>query len=155
MIARSGKQQRKLSARHGLTLFEIVVSVSILAGSLAALGQLIATGNQASVSARFHTEAVFRCESKLSEILAGIEPMTPTDASPFEDDESGYWSWSLEINETAHIDVLGLVVTVKRYGKDETLAASYSLQRMVRDPQLYIDAATEAADAESLLEAAE
>lgn len=133
------------AVRRGLTLFEVLISLAIFVVSMAALSQLISTGVQAAARARLQTQAVLRCESKLAEVLAGVEPMETLSPTPFEDDPS--WTWSLEIGSGPHLDLLELNVTVSHAGESDLAAASYSMSRYVRDPQIYADAALAAEEA--------
>lgn len=125
------------------------MSLAILLVSLAALGQSITSGSRAATQSRLQTQAVLFCETKLAEVLAGIEPMQPVDGAPLEETSTA-WTWSLNIAAGPHPDLLDLDVSVTHQQEQTgTADATYSLRRYVRDPQLYIDAAAEAATAES------
>ena len=112
--SRPGNSRR---ARRGLTLFEVVISLGILLGALAAVSQLISIGSRAAVQSQVRTQAILRCESKLSEILASAEMMQAVEDMPFEDQEPG-WAWSLYVAEGPHIDLLELEVTVTHTGQN-------------------------------------
>ena len=58
--------ERKSASRPGLTLLEVLLSLGLFLGALAALSQLWYGGVRASVQARLSTQAILRCESKLS-----------------------------------------------------------------------------------------
>lgn len=126
--------------RRGLTLFEVVLSLGIFLGALAAVGQLISTGSRAAVQSQLRSKAILRCESKLAEVLASAETMQTVDEMPFEDDEPG-WTWSLQVAEGPHADLLELEVVVMHTGQNRLGDVSYSLRRYVRNPQLFLDAA--------------
>ncbi len=134
----SGQGQRS----SGLTLYEVVLSLSILLGSLATLGQLISTGTRAAVESRLKTRAILLCESKLAEVIAGVEAMQSTSGVPF-DETAPNWSWSLAVAETGHVGLLELEVTVSRVGQGQASDSTFSIRRYVRDPQLLLDAAAE------------
>ena len=63
--------KRRSSRRSGLTLYEVVLSLVILAGSMTALAELIGTGRRAAVQSKLRTQAVLLCQSKLSEVVSG------------------------------------------------------------------------------------
>ena len=128
------------TGRRGLTLFEVVISLGIFLGALAAVGQLISTGSRAAIQAQLKTQAILRCESKLAEVLAGAETMQPVDEMPFDDQATG-WTWALQVAEGPHADLLALDVTVTHTGGNRLGNVSYTLKRYVRDPQLFLDAA--------------
>lgn len=134
---------KKRSADHrcrGLTLFEVVLALSILLVSVAALGQLISTGSRAAVTAQLRTEAVLRCQSKLDEIVAGVEPLQSAADVPF-DDQPNQWSWTLNIGDGPVDGLLFLELTVNHVGAGTAGNASFTLERYLRDPQLFLDAA--------------
>lgn len=85
------------TARNGLSLLEVLISVAIFLGALTAIMQLLNTGRQSEVSARLKTEAVLRCEAKMGEIISGIEKAVSSAEGTFSDDEIGNWHWSTEV----------------------------------------------------------
>lgn len=130
--------QRKVASRQGLTLLEVLLSLGLFLGALAALSQLWYGGVRASVQARLSTQAILRCESKLNEVVAGAVPLQSTTDTPFEDDAS--WTWSLQVLPDTHANVLQLIVSVSHPGQGGLSASSYQLRRLLRDPQVWIDA---------------
>jgi general secretion pathway protein I len=127
------------SGRDGLTLLEILLSVAIFFGALAVLSQLAWNGTRSAVQARLKTQAIIRCEAKLAEVLAGIEPMQPKSNVPFPD--NAHWSWSLVVSETTFPELLQLDVTVSHSGNSRLANVSFSLRRWTRDPSSFLDAA--------------
>ena len=142
------------SRRTGLTLLEVVLALSIFLASLAALGQLISTGSRAAIESRLLTQAVLHCETKLAEILAGVEPMQSVSDAPLGDETPG-WYWSLQVADGPHYDILDLEVLVSHVGPQNAVDATFSIRRFIRDPQLYIDASAQAAPGEESTEGRE
>jgi Tfp pilus assembly protein PilV len=125
--------------RRGLSLFEVIVALAIFMGSIAAIGQLVSTGVRGAVQARLQSQAVIRCESKMAEIVSGYLPLRSGATNvPFPDDSS--WNWSVAISSGPHDGLYVVEVTVTH--PSGTLAGnqSYALRRLVRDPQLELDA---------------
>ena len=54
-----------LGLPSGMTLLEVLVSLSIFMGSFAAISQLFNLGSRAAIRAALETQAVIRCESNL------------------------------------------------------------------------------------------
>lgn len=127
------------SGRDGLTLLEILLSVAIFFGALAVLSQLAWNGTRSAVQARLKTQAIIRCEAKLAEVIAGIEPMQPKSNVPFPD--NAHWSWSLVVSETTFPELLQLDVTVSHTGNSRLANVSFTLRRWTRDPSSFLDAA--------------
>lgn len=132
-------QRRCTSARCGLTLLEVLLSLGLFLGALAALSQLWYGGVRASVQARLGTQAILRCESKLNEVVAGAVPLLDTSNTPFDDDST--WTWSLKVSRSEdHANVLLLIVNVSHPGQGGLSASSHQLSRLIRDPQVWTDA---------------
>jgi len=119
-----------------------MLALAIFLGAFAAIGQVIDLGRQASVEGQLENEAVLRAQTKLAEVIAGIEPMSAMQQQAFEDDPN--WTWGLTMGDAPHVDVLGLTITVEHTRPNGTVDAAFVLTRFVRDPQLFIDAAANA-----------
>jgi hypothetical protein len=133
------------SSRAGISLFEVVLALSIFLGAVVALSQLTNNGMRTAISARLQTQAVLRCESKLAEVTAGVEPLEDVTDQPLEDDEN--WMWSLASAAGPHGDVLNVAVSVRYDGGNQRSSASYTLTRLLRDPAVFEEAAVAEATA--------
>ncbi len=116
-------------------MLEVVLALGIFVGGIAALSQLQTTGMNAAISSRMKTHAVLRCESKLNEVAAGVEPLQPANGVPFEDDNE--WTWSLTSAPGPHADLLQVTVTVNHSSQNNLSSASYSMSRLMRDPVIF------------------
>jgi general secretion pathway protein I len=121
--------------RRGITLYEVVLALAIFVSALLVLGQSITTGTRAAVQSRLRTQAIVRCESKLAEVIAGIEPMQMAGNVPFVDDPT-HWHWSLDIADGPYPGLLELMVSVSYSGD---VAVGFSLNRYVRNPQMFLE----------------
>ncbi len=132
--------------RGGMTLWEVILALAILAISLAVLGELARQGMRNAETARAASEAQLLCESKLAAIAAGItRPEPVTDASwEIEADEeiatNDAWLYSVEIDATDLDGLLAVRVTVTQDQTARKRPVSVSLSRWIIDP--------DAADAE-------
>jgi len=143
-IRRYRAPRASLSARQGLSLLEVVIALAIFMGSIAAIGQLIATGVRGAVQARLQSQAVLRAETKMSEVVAGFTPLQGASGA-FADDP--LWSWSVT-SSSGSVDGLYMVnVTVAHSSATTAGKQSYVLCRLVRDPQVAIDAYKKAQEA--------
>ncbi|MBI1315006.1 hypothetical protein GC176_27255 [bacterium] len=119
--------------------------MSIFLGAVVALSQLTNSGMNSAIGARLQTQAVLRCESKLAEIVAAIEPLDDVTDQPFEDDDK--WTWSLASVEGPHPDLLNVTVSVRFDGGNQRASTGFSISRLMRDPAVFEEAAVAAADA--------
>lgn len=138
------------SSRAGISLFEVVLALSIFLGAVVALSQLTNNGMRTAISARLQTQAVLRCESKLAEVTAGVEPLEDVTDQPFEDDEN--WTWSLATATGPHADLLNVTVSAAFDGGNQRSSASYSISRLMRDPLVFEEAAAAEAEAAAAAE---
>jgi general secretion pathway protein I len=137
--------------RRAFTLYEVVLAIAILLGAMVVMSKLIATGSRASIRAQLQTQAMLLCQSKLSEVIAGIEPLASVQGVPFDSSASG-WIWSLEVAPGPREYLLELHVHVELPGEGTLPLAKTSLVRWLRDPQIF-EAADETATAKSQVNA--
>ena len=139
--------------RSGITLLEVLVSTAIFLGALTAILQIMRVGHDSRLSARLDAEAVLRCESLMGEYVAGVKPLNAETAVPFPDTEgssgNGQWVYTTEIEDGGGDSLLKITVLVEHVVTERESNAYFQLSRLMRDPQLFLDAAMAAADAES------
>ena len=132
-MQRRRRQIGQVDSRRGLTLLEVLLSLGLFLGALAALSQLWYGGVRASVQARLATQAILRCESKLNEVVAGAVPLQSTSDTPFDDDAS--WTWSLQVEVGPHADTMLATVKVSHPGQSGLSSSDHQLRRLIRDPK--------------------
>ena len=124
-MQRRRRQIGQVDSRRGLTLLEVLLSLGLFLGALAALSQLWYGGVRASVQARLATQAILRCESKLNEVVAGAVPLQSTSDTPFDDDAS--WTWSLQVEVGPHADTMLATVKVSHPGQSGLSSSDHQL----------------------------
>ena len=137
-----------VTARRGFSLLEVLLSLAIFLTAFVALSQLSSNGMNAAIEARLTTNAILRCESKLAEIVAAVEPLEAVADQPFQDDDA--WTWTLETTAGPHADLQNVTVTVKFDGGNKLASASDSLSRLIRDPIVFEMAAAAAEEAAAM-----
>lgn len=130
-----------LRKRTGLSLLEVIISVAIFLGALTAIMQGLSIGQRSELAARLQSEAVLRCEAKMGEIICGAVEANSTQGNTFEDDETGKWEWSAQVTDAGVSGLLEVTVLVEHKPGGEDPDAAFSLVRLMRDPQLFLDAA--------------
>ncbi len=142
-------QGRGDKRRQGLTLLEVILTLSIFVGSMAVLSQLVATGHQANLQNRLQTIAIIRAEAQMNEVIANPSLMVSASSMPFAEEYNpgsiGQWVWSLAVSSwDQNTNLLHLELTVQHISSSGTPNATYTLRRYVRDPQVLLEAQTEA-----------
>lgn len=131
--------------RSGITLMEVLLSTAIFMGSLTAILGIIQMGHESRLSSRLDAEAALRCESLMGEYIAGVAPLTAESNAPFEDSDE--WRYTTSIEDADGESLLKVVVLVQHMAGERV--NSYAiLTRLMRDPQLFLDAAMETEAAE-------
>jgi type II secretory pathway pseudopilin PulG len=123
---------RRRFRRCGLTLLEVILSIAILGGALAVIGELIRIGSRSAANARDLTTAQLYCESKLNSLAAGIDEPTSVSAAPL--DDSGEWIYFVEPQDADEAGMIAVRVTVMQSPDQVAQPVSFSLSRWILDP---------------------
>jgi len=115
--------------RRGVTLLEVLVSLGIFLFSLVAIAHLISVGAERAADVQQESRATQLCQSKLAEVVWGIEPLGSSGGT-FDDPD---WSWSQESNQADLTGLWNVKITVHKELSDGT-AYEFSLNQMVLDP---------------------
>jgi len=127
--------------RRGLSLLEVILALAILAGAMAALGELVRMGTRSASAARDLTEAHLLCESLLAETTAGVVPPDPIDGQYFppEYDPEEKWVYSVVSDLTGVEGLIAVRVTVSNSNLEVANPVSVSLVRWMADPNVLRD----------------
>ena len=125
----------KRTERQGFTLLEIILALAILAGALAALGEVMRLGDQNSSLTRDETQAQILASSVMDELMAGARPPTAVNSAAFDLKTEPPWIYSIEITPTQqHAELLAIRVRVEQQLLPEQEPARYDLVRWVLNP---------------------
>ena len=121
--------------RSAFSLMEVLLATAILLGSLIVLGQLATVGRMHAHDAERLTTAQLLCQSKLNEILAGVERVRPVE----EESLAEGWVYSVEVTSADKLHLASLRVTVSEApdpeeGLDGPRPKQFTLTRWIRDP---------------------
>jgi prepilin-type N-terminal cleavage/methylation domain-containing protein len=120
-------------ARRGFSLLEVILALSILAGAIAVLGELLRTGVRNAQTARDLTRAQMLCEGIEEQVVAGV--IAPTAVSNVPCDDDPRWLYSL----TCDSDQSGLLILKVTVSKDlpaEQHPVQFTLWRWMIDPNM-------------------
>lgn len=99
--------------RRAFSLMEVILSIAILAAATVLLGELTRFGMRNARAARDLTRAQLLCDSKLNEVIAGIETTDPVSGAKFDTAYDADAEWTYSIASSVLDDVTGLTsVTV-------------------------------------------
>ncbi len=101
--------------RDGFSLLETILSLALLSIALAVLGELARGGSRHAGAARDLTQAQILCDSRMNEIIAGIEPLEAVFDAPYEMSygiREAEWKYSVDVQPAFVEGLLQIVVTV-------------------------------------------
>lgn len=129
---------RNYNKRSGFSLMEIIIALTILGLSLAAIGNLVMTGARSAQRAQIETTAQFLCESKLGEIKSGAQPPDSIGPVPFEQYEAPlgwqYTVMSQPVDDTGTL--LNIIVLVEQIPTDGSEPIRFQLTTWMIDPAI-------------------
>jgi len=122
--------------RRAFSLMEVLLATGILLGSLIVLGQLATVGRMHARDAEKLTTAQLLCQTKLNEILAGVDRVRSVEEESLADG----WLYSVEVTSADKLHLTSLRVTVwedlppEDDVTDGPLPKQFTLARWIRDP---------------------
>lgn len=120
-----------IRARPGLTLLEVVIALAIFLFSLVAITQLLTLSGERALLANLRAHAALLCQSKLAEVVSGVQPLQSAGYAAFTDDPD--WQWRMECNEGDVPGLWNVQVWVKKDRPDGS-AVEVTLSQMVLSP---------------------
>lgn len=119
-------------APSAFTLLEVILALSILAGSVAVLGELIRNGLLNADYARQLTRAEMLCESIIDQVDVGAIPATGASGVQCEDDPR--FLYSITVDQASQTGLLAVAVTVVRDLPEQQHPQKFTLKRWIVDP---------------------
>ena len=123
--------------RSGFSLLEVILALTVLGVAVAVLGELARQGMESTRLARDTACAQLLCESKLAEILVGLELPDSVQQAPLTTIEAPAqfpWVYSIEVLPTTLDGLVAVSVTVSQDLAPERRPAQCTLVRWMPDP---------------------
>src|SRR5262245_65035612 len=99
--------------KKGFTLLEIILSLAILAGALAALGEVMRLADRNATLADGETQAQILAASVMDELSAGSRELTAVDQVPFNTNDDPPWVFSIALDQTTYDERISLRVRMQ------------------------------------------
>jgi general secretion pathway protein I len=131
---RRSRALAKPVAPEGFTLLEIILSLAILAGSLAALGEVMRLADQNATSTRDETQAQILASSVMDELIAGVIPLGAVNQSPAAVESDPPWVFSIAMEQTGYTELIGVRVLVEQQTDPRLQPARFELVRWLPNP---------------------
>lgn len=130
-----------MRSRHGLTLLEVILGLTIFVGSIALISKLVELGVRGSQYAQLQTRAVMLAESKMGELVAGITTLKSSSGETFQEDPA--WQWQLASSDGPVDGLKWVSITVSPSATGEIAQnrerIEFTLSRWLLDPSYSAD----------------
>jgi type II secretory pathway pseudopilin PulG len=127
--------------RSAFSLLEIILALAILAGSLAALGEVMRLADQNSALTRDESEAQIMASSVMDELISGARQLVAANQAPFNYDTEPPWLYSIALEQTGYNELVAVRVLVEQDVDPRLQPARFELIRWLPNPD-YVPADT-------------
>jgi type II secretory pathway pseudopilin PulG len=123
------------------TLLEIILALAILAGSLAALGEVMRLADQNAAMTRDETQAQILAASIMDELVSGARTLASINAQAVDPTWDPQWVYSVAWEQTGYEEVVAVRVLVEQQLEARLQPARFELVRWLPNPD-YVPADT-------------
>jgi type II secretion system protein I len=135
--------------KRGFSLLEIILSLAILAGSLAALGEVMRQSDRNASLCSDETRAQIIAASIMDELIAGSRPGTAVNRTVYDPADDPPWLYSIAVENTSHAGLVGVRISVEQEIEAQLQPAKYELVRWLMNPDLAAQSGSQSDAAES------
>lgn len=118
-------------SRKAFTLLEVVLSLAILAGSLAVIGEVMSLADRNATDAAEESRAQILAGNVMDEMLAGFMELTNVSRVPLETETSQPWVYSVLVTSTNFEGLAAVEVLVEQDVPEQFRPIKYRLVRWV------------------------
>jgi len=119
---------------RGFTLLEVILSLAILAGALAALGEVMRLADRSASTAEDETHAQILAASIMDELSAGSRELQSVPQSPLETGDDPPWLYAIEMEQTQYDELVSVRVRVEQDLEARLQPAKFELVRWMPNP---------------------
>jgi general secretion pathway protein I len=125
---------RRRNESTGFTLLEIILALAILAGSLAALGEVMRLADQTASLTEGESQAQILAASLMDELLSGARQLESVSQAPLNQDDDIPWVYSIETDKTNLDQLVSVRVSVEQKLDPSLQPARFDLTRFMANP---------------------
>jgi general secretion pathway protein I len=112
----------------------VLLALAILAGAIAALGEVMRLGDQNAGLARDESEAEMLANSVVSELLSGARQVQAVSSATFDMTADPAWTYSITVDNTDYNELVSVRVSVSQQLAAELHPAHCDLVRWMPNP---------------------
>jgi general secretion pathway protein I len=118
----------------GFTLLEIILALAILAGSLAALGEVMRLADQTVSLTEGESQAQILAASIMDELLSGARQLENVSQATLNQDDDIPWVYSIETDSTNLDQLVSVHVSVEQKLDSRLQPARFDITRFMPNP---------------------
>jgi type II secretion system protein I len=119
---------------RGFTLLEVILSLAILAGALAALGEVMRLADRNASTAEDETHAQILAASIMDELAAGARELTAVQQAQLDTGDDPAWMYTVEMTATQYDELVSVRVLVEQQLEAQLQPAKFELVRWMPNP---------------------
>jgi prepilin-type N-terminal cleavage/methylation domain-containing protein len=116
----------------GFTLLELILALAILAGSLAALGEVMRLAGQTALTTQGETQGQIIATSIMDELASGARQLSATSWTDSNYDPA--WQCEIALEDTGYQELIGVRVSVAQQVEARLQPARFQLVRWMPNP---------------------
>jgi general secretion pathway protein I len=134
------KPRHKLFSRStccepsAFSLLEVILALAILAGSLAALGEVMRMAGQAARLTESETQAQILAASLMDELASGARQLSAVSKSTLDSSSNPPWTYSIALEDTGYQQMVAVRVTIEQQLDSRLQPARFELVRWMPNP---------------------
>ncbi len=118
----------------GFTLLEIILALAILAGSLAALGEVMRLAGQNASMTEGETQAQILAASVMDEFASGARQLAAVNQVSLDSTSDPPWVYSVALEDTGHQELVAVRVSIAQQLDARLQPARFELVRWMPNP---------------------
>lgn len=121
---------RRSNCRPGISILEVIIALAIFLMSLVAISRIVEQAADLAIQTDERTHASMLAQSKLAEVVAGVEPLQSHGDAAI--DGQADWYWKLDANPDSIPGLYKVVVTVSKETPQRRIEVAF--HQYVLDP---------------------
>jgi type II secretory pathway pseudopilin PulG len=131
-------RRKTLRTRHrqptAFSLLEVILALAILAGSLAALGEVMRMAGQAARLTESESQAQILAASVMDELAAGARQLSAVSQSTLDSSSNPPWTYSIALEDTGYQQMVAVRVMIEQQLDSRLQPARFELVRWMPNP---------------------
>lgn len=143
------QHRARAAANRGFTLLEVILALAILAGSMAAVGEVMRLADQTATQTEAETQAQILAASIMDELACGARPLDQVDQEILVGDSDPQWEYSIAVEDSSMDELVAVRVLVQQKLDARLTPPRFELVRWMPNPNYTSSTSASESDATS------